>query len=385
MASPTPINRRQMLGTISGSLIAGSTFSTVSGFEGITERIPMTIHNGEVLEWKEVPREWNRHRKRSRLAVEKVKRKHAANEWVQSITRTSTDESIGQLQKFELIIRTENQEKANNEIPDQYHGIPIRFDQPKKFDADTGQDSSSTQSSCWWEGDDCVPGGSHIKPEKEDTTTNCTSTSLVEIDGDPYMMSAAHCFTDINCRFEPYPNIFGHEMSLHTEDRIGDVEYYSMYQDWAVAPLANDAEVDGLDNSIEDESRQVIGSTSQSGVDALVASSETVYKRGIATCIQSGEVEAVDSWNYCDTFPYSDFVILSAERAVGDSGGPYYRYFTFNNQPYISILGLHYGRADARTVTNYPDDWAGGTAAYEIVDSMSDVGLSFGSLNNYCS
>jgi len=169
--------------------------------------------------------------------------------------------------------------------------------------------------------------------------------------GDIGMFHCSHVFYE-ECNddpegqqlWEPYQN----------DNYIGQLLDYSYSADWSFID-ARQADA-GLANTIRGATGNLVGHVTEAGLDSLISSNETCYKRGRATCFESGRMtERGISRTVCG-FTARHYTSSTMDRAGGDSGGPTFRYNSEDNQEAISI---HRGRHS---------DGSLGYACYRIAD-----------------
>jgi len=179
---------------------------------------------------------------------------------------------------------------------------------------------------------DIMPGGVTIESS---SGGQATSTCEVRRSGEFYMMTAAHLFS---CDQD---DITGDEANQNGR-YLGDVVDYDTDQDWAMVKRDSSSEVSDFDNEVEDYRGILAGHTTESGLHDLKSNDTTVYKQGITTCKESGQVEGYDVSveANCNSISSNDYVETSATQDYGDSGGPVFDQFTSNGCTYISMISL---------------------------------------------
>lgn len=92
----------------------------------------------------------------------------------------------------------------------------------------------------------------------------------------------------------------------------------------------------------------------KNGLDYLKSNSETVQKRGIVTCIKTGQIVATGKARLCSNGNFiNDLVYSTPTQEVGDSGGPvYYEQVQTNSTDklYLAHIATHYDKDNNNAV-----------------------------------
>jgi len=358
-------SRRTVLKAISaGSIFAGGN-GVVSAAAADLEKVEVVLaeYKGEAQEVVEVPQEWRDNHLDCQSAFEKLEESFAHKKWVKVISRRNTDEEIEGMRKLDITIEVTDVATAESQIPDQIDGIDISIEEWTRPGPDDCDYSVF-----------CVTGGTSLVTEKDDGSSSCcTSTCPIEVNGEEKLMSAAHCFTEYSTFEDEFCDVYlsgfiVEQGACDLASDFGHVDDVDLTRDIVSLEESSTSNHDGMDNTIEGETdRDITGHITESGVDILMSNDTIVYQRGRTTCTTSGEITSHDSADRCgDNF---DRIVYSSNTTGGDSGGPHYHAPGGTGSDSLYILGPHRG-GDSM-----------GAAAHDIND---ELGWEFG-INPTCS
>lgn len=348
------INRRRFLKATGISAIGATGVGTLPNRGSAEGNGTVTITtvaagNKPVIQ-KEVPADWWTYEEQAKLVSTQLKDRFADVAGVDGVGIGTLNQTISgrRISNVEVYV---NPNGTDAKIPDRVNGVEVMI-------RDTVQGTLTCNEGNF----DIMPGGVTIESSSGDQVT---STCEVERSGTFYMMTAAHLFT---CN---QSSITG-DPAYQSGRYLGDVVDYDFNQDWAIVKRDSSSKVTDLDNEIEDYAGILAGYTTESGLHDLKSNNTTVYKQGITTCKESGQVERynVSVSNSCNSISSNDYVETSATQDFGDSGGPVFDQFTYNGCYYISIISL----ATLAGCLSPPCSTALGAAAYHI---NNDHNISF--------
>ena len=212
--------------------------------------------------------------------------------------------------------------------------------------------------------------------ERDDSSsTCCTSTCPIEVNGEDKLMAAAHCFTQYSTTEDEFCNVNlnGHEVEQGACDlasHFGWVDDFDLTRDVVSIPESSASGHDGMDNTIEGETnREIAGHATKTQTEILMSNGTTVHQRGHASCTTTGVILSHDDFvQRCGESFYR--IRYSTNVTGGDSGGPHY--YRPGGSDNLHILGPHRGRISGDAV---------GAAAYDI---NNELGWEFG-INPTCS
>ncbi|WP_257300608.1 hypothetical protein [Haloarchaeobius sp. FL176] len=212
-----------------------------------------------------------------------------------------------------------------------------------------------------------MPGGVVIEEANGSSggTSTCEVSRTVSGNKRYYMMTSAHLFT---CSGS---NIAGDGVNQSGRS-FGTVADYDFDQDWAIVERDPNGAVSDFDNGIEDTAGIMAGHVTENGLADLKGTDTTVYKQGITTCNESGQVDQYDvSVNTsCNSISSNDYVRLTTDEDNGDSGAPHYHQYTYNGCNYLALIAPH----TAGACSSSPCADSVGCAAFHI---NSDHNINF--------
>lgn len=348
--SSTRHSRRSFLAGVGalGTGVAGLGVSRAAR-QSDTTTIPVVKHKGEVLESKQVPREWWAYETKVDRIAQRLRERFADASGIDGVGIARSDVRVAGKRATRPIVYTDPVSPRTAAIPDSVDGVPIASREVSRPEPET----------CYTGDYDSVPGGAQVG---DGSGVVASATCPVEqSDGTHALMTCAHLYD--RCSSDP-----DGEALYQSGQYVGTVDQWSVKQDWVTVPLSSYADVSGFDNAIAGTYSEVTGYVTRSGLKDHMSNDTTVYKNGRTTCETSGEVVEIDvAVRLCDGFSNEsvsyDFVKTSTPTEGGDSGSPHYHEFFFNNDRKAAVIAPHYGGESV------------GCGAYKI---RNDHGISFG-------
>jgi len=288
--------------------------------------IPTVKHQGEVIEEKIVPKKWWAHEQRADEVANRLRSRYRDVLGIDGVGLGRSSDSIAGRYGTQVIVYTDPNSDHTMEIPDQLAGIPV-----------SSKETYNPRPDCYNGDYDYVPGGAQVECDIRGSATCPVSTS----GGGNRLMTAAHLYN--RCSSNPVGKRLDQSGQF-----VGLISDGSIRQDWVIAPLDKNAQVDGFDNTIAGTYRQVTGYVTRSGLKDLKSTGETVYKNGIASCETTGQVLEIEVTNRVCEGTSSESVSYkyaktSTRTESGDSGSPHYKEFYFNQDSKAAIIMPHFG------------------------------------------
>ena|GEM_PF-676056 len=324
-----------------GLTVVGDVAATDDGVEIDTVR-----YRGRTLESEIVPKAWYRHETRVDTVAASLRQEYQSNRGVSGVGLTSTDRTVGGRFVTRPVVYTTD-EASGLSVPSARDGIAIEQRQTPDPEPDT----------CYDQDYDTVPGAAQV--ENPNGGVFSATCRVLDSYDNPRLMTCAHGFD----RCQGDGDIEYDDLEQSDQD-LGFVDEWSVGQDWATVQLGYSSPVDGFDSGIAGTFRDFTGYVTRNGLKSLMSDDTTVYHNGRTTCKTEGTVTDIDvSFEICDGAYANNYVKTSAPTEPGDSGGPHYKQFRFNNDSLASLIAPHYGGESV------------GCAAYKI---RQDHGFTFG-------
>lgn len=364
------VSRRKYLSGLVTTGVAGVGFSQIgSARRSDSVVIPEIVRDGEAKTTTEVPRDWYEHIQHARDVVSRVRKSVQDQPWYEYSGRAADDQLVSGLRRDKIKVYVSDITAAKSALPDHVEGIPVEIAEAKERHIDNHW-ADSEECDHYTSESYCIEGGEYIR-EKRDDGTCFSVTCIAESGGDYYLMTSGHGFMDTSDCPE---NTSGEMAEQNYGLDVGDV--YTYNHDYDVS-LVDPYDINGVDNTLVNESQEVLGAISKSKIDELKSTNETIHQVGTTTKETQGQVLDIiqDYAPRCDRTKV-DMVKTSAEAANGDSGGPHYWINTDYN--YIGIIGPH-----SLHTTNFYGSYVSSfaPAGYAIQDNLS---WNFGAENPTC-
>lgn len=306
-------SRREYLGGIAGIVGMGLNTSEIRK----RTKIVVTKDPDGPVRRERVPYEWENHRETVKKSLNELRKRYASNENVISVYRTQGMSQIGTHSRFKIKVEITS---PSPEIPDRINDIPVETTPPSNY-----QPLAST--GCVNEGDwDLIPGGVHISQYSDATNygTTYATCNIVNSQYDSVMVTANHVMYSDSC------SATGADAFQET-DKVGSVaKSYNNYDCAAIDFCGctgddgyTDDFVDGIKDGDNGVNKQIAAWYTDSGLDHLISTGETVRKIGVSSGLTKGQVEDRPTL-YGACWQLEDCVKVSARSAEGDSGGPCY-------------------------------------------------------------
>ena len=290
-----------------------------------------------------VPESWFAHVRNARNTVKYVKDEFGGEDWYGSVGQQASDNimfelnpdddlqsrGIEDLKKHQICVGSHDINSAKDALPDQINNIDIVIDEFKEIvdgSHGSGCDCNTTPYQC-------LEGGTKTSVQN---TNKCVSHSThAQYDSSYYMITTAHQFNDY-CSGD----ITG-ETATNGSDIIGDVDEYNYDYDYALID-DSDREINGIDNTVYDDSRILSGHLSENAVDLHISSNMDTHHYGPATCYTSDEIQIKEHRDN-SSCPGNDvwWIRTETEAQGGDSGAPHYWIDDEENE--LSLYGIHKG------------------------------------------
>lgn len=361
MVEKDPFSRRSVLKTIGVGAGIGMTSVTRVGATSGDEVIVTTVKTNDSRDEdykRKVPKKWYDQTKRSRKAADNLVNRLNDKEWYHSLHRVASDKNIDGYRGFKIEIESQDPSKArkSDDVPEKEEGVRVEVvDDPAE---DPQPDACDCNTSTY----SCIPGGALVEMEKVDGSTSCcTNSCIVQFDGSPAFVTAAHCF-QTSCS----DNLQGLRM-FHGGEAVGEVDVWDSDYDFAVVRPYSDVEY--IDTVVNED--PIVEHSTREMVEILVSNSQNVYRYGSTTCRNTGEVDSITPHFAGSCNGNVEAVRTTIHSEGGDSGGPtYQRVFddTYLNE--LAILGAHWGSSPSYS-------WC--PAAYDIA---SEYPINYGFANN---
>lgn len=325
-------SRREVLGAIGGSFgLAGIPSTVGAKTDDYISIVTARSFDGEVVETEQVPQKWHNHIQEARNAKEQLAEEYPDRDTaIGTVSLTKSSERIDGYhgRKIQVEIHNDNHQSGSENtiisgapnLPEQINGIPVsRTPRRQKFR--TCVNNEFTESACQNIAEyNNIPGGVLI--EGENSLEIGTTGWPGNIDGHSVIFTASHIFRQRNNCQE---DILG-DLACQLGNSVGDVVAFNGFEDWAAIKVNSSKTID---NSIllPDGTRFPIEAyLTSSGIQTAYEKDHPVYKMGISTGLQNGEISATNvdgSKNPSDCIDHGgEGIITTTNNSAGDSGGP---------------------------------------------------------------
>ncbi len=285
---------------------------------------------------------------KARKAYNELTKRYNDSNVVKSVGRSvERDKTIDRYSQPDLRVYVDDIDSSRPSILDKLHDITIRKLRHKEGQLDCEEDYHRTTDPL----EGALAGGGSESGCPDSATWACR---LKDQDtSEHYMLHCAHTFDLCSG---------GGKGAWNMCNVVGKVNKYSLSRDVAIVQQTDNMDVSGYDNWIANEVwGPISGHVTQDGVDELIPTEETVYKRGKRTCLTEGIIHELTNGSTSCAQDNYNYVRISNNHEPGDSGGPYYvRRTTPSGERYLAMVGIHHGS----------DGWGGskGCSAFEIHD-----------------
>lgn len=335
-------SRRNVLRAVGAAGVGLTTIGEAAATDdGV--RIDTVKHRGRTLESEVVPREWYQHETRVDAVASGLEREYQSNSAVSGVGFTATDRTVDGRFVTRPVVYTSG-DTSMLSVPSSRNGVSIE----RRETPDPEPDD------CYTGDYETVPGAVQLETSGKISAT----CRVLDSNNNPRLMTCAHGFDRCDGSIE------GDSVDQSGQD-LGSVDEWSVAQDWATIQLSDSSPVDDFNSGIAGTFRNFTGYVTRDGLKSLMSDNTTVYHSGKTTCQTEGTITDIDvSFSICDgDASANNYVKTSAPTEPGDSGGPHYKKFRFNNDPVAALIAPHYGGESV------------GCAAYKI---QQDHGFTFG-------
>lgn len=360
----TSNTRREVLkstGLVSSLVLGNQAIGTVTAEDKVEIVTHASARGPEVS--KTVSRSWKQHYERVKRVRKSLGARLKGPSGVKliSITRGATE--FGGKNGFEIQVEADDN-ALDVEIPASEEGIPINRIEPRPRESH----GCSNQNACYNEAVyEPTPGG----------VTFGGGTAACEFYADPYetgyprrvMLTAAHVIQSDTCPFDDFAD---HPVDQHCEDwgksYVGD----GVLDVACVEPNGHPKTTAGYIKQVGGYSdASVEGYVDEIGLADMVSNEGIVWKTGIMTGTQWGELKDFHLGNYNCVNWGGDGVLALIKSSSGDSGGPVYD--VRNGDAYM--ISVHSSGGASIQELDCEDqqmtEATHGTAAYRIRDEFN--------------
>lgn len=318
--SPKPsISRRSFVKRVGA--VGALPLAQVSSDNGDTDRLPELKDKYGVVQWMDVPSQWNEHRQRAERVCENLRERNANSEGVIETGLIAAPETYGGKRGFEVEIGVQS-DRLNVELPDHEQNVPV-----------STVETEAPAELCYNSTYNGIKGSVKVS----DSQSSYGSTAWkVNHSGQTFMLTAHHVVDDANLN----DGVYG-DGSPRSFDEIGGVYEYS--SDLDIALIDTDR---SIQNSIEGENNQwnIGGWVTESGISSRVTSPFDGYTAmGCTTGETNGGLGKYHIGGSYSNQIDADFgghgVRGNANSAPGDSGGP--SFSVHNGDAYLTHLVTH--------------------------------------------
>jgi hypothetical protein len=308
-------SRRTVLKSVGvGTLGFGglSNAGVVVGASERTTRIGILAEGDEIVREVKVPKRWKQQAEQAARAKRQISNSVGRRSDVHTVGVGNQESTIDGLKKHTVDVQVDPDGDTSG-IPDEVNGIPVVVGK-----------SGRSQATCYTQDKSSIFGGlSSSGPESDDSRG--TLCCRVFKDGSKRMLGCRHLFITHSGDDEDYCEGDGpgdntwHRAGERTGKIIDDYQRHDavlMDTQFSDEPVTND---------IPDDDGQITGRVTGNGLEYLKSNDKQVQKRGIATCVTSGEVSEIRQTIFCNDEDYIGGIVESTtEQKDGDSGGPVY-------------------------------------------------------------
>jgi hypothetical protein len=326
-------SRRVVLKTVGSSATALSGYATsvsVVGADGPKKKINILAEGDRSVKSVSVSKKWHQHTRKTERVHQNFKNKISQKTGVMRVGIETGDKKIGGLLSHRIHVTVDSAADRAN-IPESIEGVPVRISEGSEI-RPTGCDPDAPEDDCYRKAPDTVYGGLACRTDNTPTeTANATTSCRVFLNGNKYLMTARHLFTDdLN---ECDHSSISSDQYLYLLDDTGDKVYTrpigSPAHDFADsdAALVDTSKTSrSITNSITNEgSKGIVGRVTGEGLSYLKSNSVVVKKRGRCTCAETGAVIETGIFRYCNNLNHLDGMVKSTtDQRKRDSGGVVY-------------------------------------------------------------
>lgn len=331
------VTRRGVLKSVGTSGFALPAMApVVRGSSGDETKITVVASESGPVVRKSVPTDWWEHEQRAKSVKKNLEQRfgirpdRVATPGVVGVGLGKDDKTISGKHASTVRVSVNPKNKPSLYLPSKMDGIGIEVvEQGRGQPMDCNRQQYTP-----------VPSGVGMDKAGFDEHYVFTTGCKVEVNNTPYMLTAAHLY-DLgdNCN-----NSLGGKKAYQDQNLMGEVYNWDNEEDWVLIDKTGN-ETSGYEAGIEGLFAKQNGYVTENGLIDLKGDETTVYQMGISSCQTSGTVEVVkqreDSHSSCFNSFYAVGVDIHGEN--GDSGGPIYHKFTFNNNKYVSIIAPLWG------------------------------------------
>jgi len=294
-------SRRKYLKTASALGISAIGVQSVHAKGDRTEVVVTRDSDGPVGT-RIVPTEWYNQTQKARRKSNELKEQLLNHPDVASIGIGTGDSTIGGLKEKVIELSLEGDSTSAN-IPEHVDGTNV----------EVKTNASTEFQSCYEKTYDPLRGGISVSSDYESGSACCR----VYKGGTPYLLTALHVFTDTT---GPCGNT-GDGNAYQGINFIGNIAGSRTNHD-SVWININDQV--SLNDGIVDESANVKGWVTQSGLDTYSSDGTTLHKRGVTTCKDTYTVDSYDNSISLSCGNQTEVVYYNGNAEKGDSGGIIY-------------------------------------------------------------
>lgn len=345
--SGVPFSRRKYLKAASALGISAVGVQSVHA-EGDRTELVVTRNSDGPVGTRVVSTKWYNQAQKAKGEANTLKRQLLGHSDVASIGIGTGDSTIGGLKEKVIEISLER-DSTSASIPEHVDGIDVRV-----------KSNASTEFQCYEDTYDTLQGGISIRSDYESGSACCR----VYKGGTPYLLTALHVFTDT----EGPCGSTGDGTAYQGLNLVGSVEDSKTSHD---ATWININDQVSLSDGIIDESANVKGWVTQSGLDTYSSDGTTLHKRGVSTCKENYTIDSYDNSFNLNCGNMTEVVHYNGDSERGDSGSIVYFISDAGN---AFVSGLLSGRRTVDCGYFCSKDVAFGSAAYAMNDQY---GLNF--------
>lgn len=345
----TNVSRRRALRALGVGGVGLTGFSKLASAD---QKVTITItrDNDGPRRQKEVPRQWNEHRKRATRVTRRLSDQYYPKAGVESVSKIRHSKTYAGKPGFQVKIGIDSS-IFDGSIPDKVDGIPVKIVEAKERGLGSCEGYTSSI--------DPVPGGVECHEGNgtyAERGFGTTFTTVQDFGGTKWMMTAAHLFRGNDCDFDPSGEFIG-----QCDTDFGEVRDHDWEADWAT--------IDPTHKSIESTSKiktssdtyDVVGWYTDTGIDELIITEDVTWQNGVTTGESKGTVEANNVSNGFDCVDFEgEGVGCSIYNAEGDSGGPVYTLNNDSTEAELVCIYQMYVNSYLTTVSCDPEGPAGG-------------------------
>lgn len=343
------------------------------GANGKTVRLPKFTSGDEVLEYFEVPREWDVHRKHVKNVQRRVIDRYADDTGVHGIGLSRSSKTYGGKNGLQVTLAVSDSYDGTD-IPASIDGVPVTTDLGERGRFGGCSISDGTENCVNKESDTTVRGGEYV-------SGGTAATKMSDGDGNEFLLAVAHLFrSDSNCPSD----VNGSTAKTYGGTKIGTVDASNVVDDWAVIDLNSDSDTDTRidDNANYPHCKGVVSeATLQDWESRSKSNRPCLYQMGRTTGKTTGRLKyanyAETSWNSCvdyDSDGSADGVYTYCGFGQGDSGGP--TWHAKNGDAYlVSTTALYHSLSGSICGGNDFGPDSSGMGAYAVEAENSNLSI----------